>query len=155
MKTSWRYLCKTSWRCLEDILKTSSKRLEDVLKMPWRGLEDVFKRPWRRLENVLKTYGQDEYIGLDQEVLKTSSSRRIFAGSDSEIMRKHYPKLWTNTLSEERKSPWRFIKNKFRHWEKNSSHFTDEFFCLAIWKHWVNKKNINHSPWSLIILVRF
>ena len=49
-----------------------------------------------RLENVLKTYGQDEYIGLDQDVLKTSSedederrlqdvfkmssSRRMFAG---------------------------------------------------------------------------
>ena len=50
----------------------------------------------RRLEDVLKTYGQDEYIGLDQDVLKTSSedederrlqdvfktssSRRMFAG---------------------------------------------------------------------------
>ena len=27
----------------------------------------------RRLEDVLKTYGQDEYIGLEQDVLKTSS----------------------------------------------------------------------------------
>ena len=50
--------------------------------------------PWKRLEDVLKTYGQDEYIGLDQDVLKmscrrvlktkrkdafkTSSSRRVF-----------------------------------------------------------------------------
>ena len=41
MKTSWRHLCKTSWRCLEDILKTS--------------------------------YGQDEYVRLDQDVWKTSS----------------------------------------------------------------------------------
>ena len=44
-------------------MKTSSKCLEDVLKTPWR----------RRLEDLLKTYGQDEYIGLNQDVLKTSS----------------------------------------------------------------------------------
>ena len=41
-----------------------------VLKTSWRCLEDVFAR---RLEDVLKTYSQDEYIGLDQDVLKTSS----------------------------------------------------------------------------------
>ena len=28
---------------------------------------------WKRLEDVLKTYSQDKYIGLDQDVLKTSS----------------------------------------------------------------------------------
>ena len=67
LKMSWRRFCKTSWRRLEDVLKTS-----------WRRLEDVWPRriywSWpRRLEDVLKTYGQDEYIGLDQDVLKTSS----------------------------------------------------------------------------------
>ena len=51
---------------LENVLKIS---LQDVLKTSWRCLEDVFAR---RLEDILKTYGQDEYIGLDQEVLKTS-----------------------------------------------------------------------------------
>ena len=40
LKTSSRYLSKTSWRRLQNVLKTSS----------------------RCLENVLKTYGQDEYI---------------------------------------------------------------------------------------------
>ena len=55
LKMSWRYLCKTSWRCLEDVFKTS----------------------WRRLEDVLKTYGQDEYIGHDQDVLKTFSRRLL------------------------------------------------------------------------------
>ena len=101
------YLFKMSWRCLEDIfarrledviarlledswnvLKTSSELLEDVWKMSWTRF---CKTPWRRLENVLKMYGQDEYIGLDQNVfwrrmtkanifflIKTSSSRRIF-----------------------------------------------------------------------------
>ena len=70
LKMSWRHFCKTccwgrlckkSWRCLEDVLEMSSKRLEDVLK----------------------TYGQDEYIGLDQDVFKTSSEdvwlRRIYS----------------------------------------------------------------------------
>ena len=38
------------------------------MKTSSRCLEDVFAR---RLEEVLKTYDQDEYIGLDQDVLKT------------------------------------------------------------------------------------
>ena len=46
-----------------------SRRLEDVLKTSWRHLD---KTSWKRVEDVLKTYGQDEYIGLE-DVLKTSS----------------------------------------------------------------------------------
>ena len=68
LKTSWRHLYKTSWRCLEDILKTSSKRLQNVLKISWRHfcktswryledvftrlLEDISKTFWRRLEDL-------------------------------------------------------------------------------------------------------
>ena len=48
MKKSWRPLCKTSWRCLKDVLKTFPKRLEEVLKTCWRRLKDVLKAPWRR-----------------------------------------------------------------------------------------------------------
>ena len=40
----------------------------------------VLKTSWRRLENVLKTYDQDESICLDEDVLKTYSSRPMFAG---------------------------------------------------------------------------
>ena len=47
---------------LENALKIS---LQDVLKMSWRRF---CKTSWRRLEDVLKTYGLDEYIGLDQDV---------------------------------------------------------------------------------------
>ena len=43
------------WGCLEDVF---ARRLEDVLKTSWRHFEDVC---------------QDEYIGLHQDVLKTSS----------------------------------------------------------------------------------
>ena len=67
-------------RRLEDVLKTSSKLLEDVmeaffqdvLKTSSRRFEDVFARHLRRLEDVLKTYDQGEYVGLDQDFLKTS-----------------------------------------------------------------------------------
>ena len=75
-------------RPLEDIFKMSWRHFEDVLKTPSRRLEDVLKTSWRRLEGVLKTswrlaYGQDEYIDLDQDVLKISSEdvwlRRIYS----------------------------------------------------------------------------
>ena len=57
------HLCKTSWRCLEEVFP---RRLEDVLKRSWRGLG---KTSWKRLEDVLKTSDQDEYIRLDQDVV--------------------------------------------------------------------------------------
>ena len=108
----WRRLenvSKTSCRCFESVLKSSWKHLEDAFA---RRLEDVLKTSW---QDVLKTYDQDEYIGLEdvfwrrmtkanlfalmktsysvlktssedkderrlQDVLKMSSSRRMFAG---------------------------------------------------------------------------
>ena len=42
--------------------------------MSWRRPEDVSAR---RLEDVLKTYGQDKYIGLGQDALKTSWKRLL------------------------------------------------------------------------------
>ena len=45
-------------------------RPENVLKT---SLEDFLKTFWKRLEDVLKTYGKNEYIGLDQDALMTSS----------------------------------------------------------------------------------
>ena len=64
-KTSLRRLEDVLKTFLQDFLKTSSKCLEDVMA---RRLEYVLKTSWKRLEDVLKTYGQDEYIGLDQDV---------------------------------------------------------------------------------------
>ena len=54
-------------------------------------LEDVLKMSWRRLENVLKTYSQDEYIGLHQDVLKTSSE-------DVRLKRTYSP--WSRRLED-------------------------------------------------------
>ena len=70
LKTSSQDVMMTSWRCLEDVF---ARHLEEVLKTYWRRLEDVFETSSRCPKDVLKTYGQEEYIGLDQDVLRTSS----------------------------------------------------------------------------------
>ena len=85
LKTSLEDLLKMSWKLLEDVLQTIlTERLENVLQMSWRcsckkswrRLGKVWRHlgkiSWRRLEDVLKTYDQDEYIGLEQDVLKMS-----------------------------------------------------------------------------------
>ena len=66
LNMSGRNLCNTFWRRFEDVFKMSSKRLQDVLKISWE-----------RFEDVLKIYDQDEYILLDQDVLKTSWKRPV------------------------------------------------------------------------------
>ena len=57
-------------------------RLQNVLKMSSRRICDT---SCRRFEDVLKTYGQGECIGLDQNILKTSSEDvwliRIYSSS--------------------------------------------------------------------------
>ena len=62
---------------LRNVLNTSRRVVNKdnltwwyVLKTSWRHL---CKTSWRHLEDVLKTYGQDQYIGFDQDVLKKSS----------------------------------------------------------------------------------
>ena len=119
---------KTSWRRLEDVLRTL---LQDVLKKFWRRLEEVFKTSWRRLkdvsktflqevlktswkrlkdvlvrrlEEVLKTYGQDEYTGLYQDVLKLSSKDewlRQYIHLDEDVLKtssRHLPKTKTKDV---------------------------------------------------------
>ena len=56
LKNVLRHLCKTSWRCLEDVFKTFWRRLEDVFNTL---LQDVLKTSWRCLEDVLKMFLQD------------------------------------------------------------------------------------------------
>ena len=101
LKRSWRRfkdVLKTSSKRLEDILKTSGRRLEDIwvrqIYWSWpRGLEDILKTfsedvrirrtysSWsRHLEDVLKTSYEDEDKRRLQDVFKTFSSRRMFAG---------------------------------------------------------------------------
>ena len=70
MKTYWRRLEDVLKTLLQKILKTSWIRFEDVLT---RGLEDISKTSW----HVLKTYDQDNYVSLDQDVLKTSWRRLL------------------------------------------------------------------------------
>ena len=145
MKTSWRYLCKTCWRRVEDAFKTSwrrledvlktflqdavkafwrrlekvlARRLEDVLKMSWGRLQNVLKTSWRCLENVFKTYGQGEYIGLEQDVLKTSWRRLLKTYGQGEDVR-----LAKDVL----KTSWRcLLKTKTKDVLKMSSEDEDE-----------------------------
>ena len=95
LKMSWRRFCKTSWRRLEDILKTS---WQNVLKTSWRRMTKtiILVLIKTSLRSLLKTYEYSEYVCLDQDVLKmssededkrclqdvfrTSSSKRMFAG---------------------------------------------------------------------------
>ena len=67
LKTSLPDILKMSWK---DVLKTSCKRLEYVLA---KHLEDILKISGKGLEDVIKTYNQNEHIGLDQDVMKTPS----------------------------------------------------------------------------------
>ena len=99
---SWKCFCKTSWRCLENVLKTS---WQDFLKTPWRRLENVLKISWRCMaktnmlvltktswrllmtssKGVWRLYSswwrrlEDVLKKCSEDVFKTSSSRRIFA----------------------------------------------------------------------------
>ena len=91
---SWR-LFKTSWRRLEELL---ARHLQDVFKTSWRHMTKtnilvLIKTPWRHLEDVswrrmckanilvlIKTSSVEEDERRLQDVLKTSSSRRMFAG---------------------------------------------------------------------------
>ena len=110
MKTSWRYLCKTSSRCLEDIFKTSWRCLEDVFA---RRLEIVLKTSW---QDVLKTYSQDQYIGLDQDVFW----RR---------------KAWANIFILI-KTSWRRLQDLFwRRRRKTSSGRLHQYECLLGYIH--------------------
>ena len=63
-------------------------RLQNVLKIFSRR---IWETSSRRLENVSKTYGQGEYIGLDQDVLKTSSEDlwliRIYSFSSRRLLK--------------------------------------------------------------------
>ena len=82
LKTSRRYLCKTSWRCFEDVFKTSWTRLENVLKRSWRRMAK------RNILVLIKTSSEEVRLRRTnlswwrrlEDVLKTSSSRRMFAG---------------------------------------------------------------------------
>ena len=90
-------LLYTDHKVIRSSVTRAYSSVEDVLKT---FLQDVLKTSWKRLEDVLKTYSQDECIGLSKTswrrleevfwrskakgnilvLIKTSSSRRMFAG---------------------------------------------------------------------------
>ena len=94
---------------LQDVLKMSWWRLQNVLKTSWRCLEDVFAR---RLEEVLKTYGQDEYIGLGQNVFcRRKAKANIFA-----LIKTFWRRLQDVFLRRRRKTFSRRLEDVFIGW---------------------------------------
>ena len=81
----WWYVLKTYWRHPQDVLKTF---LQDILKTFWRRLEDAFKTflqdvlktPSRRLQDLWPRQIYWSWSRRIEDVLKTSLSRRMFAG---------------------------------------------------------------------------
>ena len=88
----FEYVSKTAWELVNKnsliwwyVLKTSLRHPQDVLKT---FLQDILKTFWRRLEDAFKTFLQDLWLRQIywswsrrlEDVLKTSLSRRMFAG---------------------------------------------------------------------------
>ena len=100
MEKSWRYLCKTFSRRLEDVLKTI---LQDVLKTfwkclgktYWRCLEDVFKTSWRCLEYIFARRFED-VLKRSWRHLEDVWLRRIYWS-------------WQRRLQDVLKTSWRFL----------------------------------------------
>ena len=121
MRTSGRHLCKMSWGRLQKVL---------VLKA---FLRDVLMPPWNRLEDVLKTYGQDKYIGLDQDVFKTSSE---------DVWRRPIYSSWSRRL----------LKTKTKDVFKTSSRRLHQDECLLRRIFWKCIQYIIH--WDKIQILR-
>ena len=105
LKMSWRRFSKTSWRRLEDVLETS---WQDVLKTSWRDMtktiilvlikrssEDVWVR------QICSTSSEDKDKRRLQDVFRTSSSRRMFAG---QLLPPYHSLLFSNNWSKHKSS---------------------------------------------------
>ena len=75
LKISLQDVLKMSERRLQNVLKTSLRCFEELLKASRRRLN---KMSWKCLEDVLKTYGQDEYIGIENVFWRRKAKANIF-----------------------------------------------------------------------------
>ena len=111
--------------CLENVSKIS---LQDVWETSWRCLEDVFARC---LEEVLKTYGQDEYIGLGQNVFcRRKAKANIFA-----LIKTFWRRLQDVFLRRRRKTFSRRLEDVFIGWVNCTNQV-----CIS--SHILNMENI-------------
>ena len=113
----------TSKKRGENDSKMSSGRVDNnsltwwyVLKTSGRFLKDIFpRRKW--LEDALKRYHRDEYVRLDQDILKMS-----------------YEDLWLKSIYpswSRRLEVLRFSFKEFFRWRLHIS-WVKEFFCLFV-----------------------
>ena len=117
LKTSWRYLSKTSLRFLEDVLKTSSECIEDFLKMFWRRF---YKTSWRGL-------GKASWRSLE-DVLKTSSKRL------EDVLKTSWRRMAKTNILFLTETSWRRLKDVFlRRRRKTSSRGLHQDKCLLVY----------------------
>ena len=162
LKTSWRHLFNTSWRRLEDVLKTYDQDEYFAVDL------GVLKTSWR---HILKTYTWSEYCRLDQDVLKTSSededktrlqnvfktssSRRMFAGLLLRACDIFFRTSWPSKssgelhLKQHQVFSWLSIPHikSWKIWSAIFSYITSRFACeisvtetAKIWKNLTKRK---------------
>ena len=165
--TSWKLLEDIFLRRLEDFWKLF---LQDVLKTSWNRVEEVLRTSQKCLEYVLKTYGLDEYIGLDQDVLKTSSEDVWLRRICSSWLRHLEDVLRTSSEDEdERRLEDVFIKTNvwwdtvsfvkllfgcptanFGLLSRGQSHSVDVNHCVFTFSTWrslrISQRNCIHNP---------
>ena len=101
LKNVWRYLCKMSWRRLQNVLKTS-----------WRCLENVLQRC---LQHIFKTYHQDK---LSEDFLKKFCRR--FCKTSLICFEDVLKMLWHDTLKTSQKRLEDVLKISWIHFWKMS-----------------------------------
>ena len=131
LKTSWRHLSKTFWRCLEHVLKKSSKRFEDVSKMSWRRFEDDLKTSWRVFKSLEEVWPRQIYL---------SWSRRLEG-----VFWRHMSKANMLVLI---KTSWKCLEYVFWRWRRKTSsrrlHQDECLLCRIVQYHqkilkkWIN-----------------
>ena len=136
MKTSWRYLSKTSLRFLEDVLKTSSECIEDFLKMFWRRFyktswRRLGKASWRSLEDVLKTSSKrlEDVLKMSWRRFCKTSWRRL-----EDVLKTSWRRMAKTNILFLTKTSWRRLKDVFlRRRRKTSSRGLHQDKCLLVY----------------------
>ena len=114
----------------------------DDLFMIWIGTKEELLKFINELNQKYKTsiwFQVFKNINnkLQTTLYKKKPDRQSYLQADSE-----HPRSLKESIPYRKKksrhkisSVKKIVGKKFRHWESNLSLFSDEFFCLAIWRH--------------------
>ena len=124
---------------LENVWKTS---LQDVLKMYWRRLEYVLnmsqrpfcKTSWKRLEDILKRYGQDDYIGLDQDVIWRRMSKVNYSSWSRRLEDVFWRQRWKTSSRRLHQGQRSLSKDRKQRLKQPENVFTRQQLLLNVFK---------------------